>query len=266
MSKETKEAGKKPIKQQIIEHRWSIAALVAASVITAIYTALGYLKESSDFQAQAWFFGGWGITMLLVGANIGYIHADRRMLWAISDLVWISLTVFALGSALTPLESYFARQRLEIAIDNVHYAADDVVMFTYDAEREACRDLNEKLACKDWKGVADALRERPVLSTRLDVRMNTALAKVASQAPASVDLKKRLIALRNKVSNALETESRARKEATAINLWTPYLKILLLVCALGFRAGRTGAEIARNKFDAKRAAEKKLSQLAWSDV
>lgn len=252
-------------KRSFLAGAWSLRpTLIILSVVAALALigyATGYFEDALNFSKQAWTFGVAMVTFLIFGLNLGYLNSYKRNVWTFTDLLWISMTLFALSRMLAPVESFIFNGRIRNAaiISATHY--EGIVQKTKVSWTVACKNVNQTKLCSQWKSFQQTVLATGVAPDNITNRVDVALQKVPLH-PDTDRIRGEIEWSRDQLKKSRAEEADAKKVAMDINILWPYINLFLLIAALGLRAGKTGAEFARNRMD----REKDLVTKATKDA
>ncbi|RNF31113.1 hypothetical protein NM04_09000 [Massilia aurea] len=236
-------------KPRLRDYGISLLALLILLISAGVGVSVGHFEDVLDFSKQTWSFVILTVGIIAIGFNLGQVNYRKKKIWAASDLLWISFAVLGLSGMLAPIENYVTANEItgSAAIADVHY--NGLVRKTGIAKDRACA-ATDTAACNGWTRFASVVLSPGVTLNNIVERVDEALPQVPKQA-ATEKIRAEIQWSRNALRNAIANGNAARSVASAVNIGWSYFTLGLFIAALGFRAGRTGAEFAKLKNEDK---------------
>lgn len=233
-------------KPKLRDYWISLITLLVLVVGAVIGISIGHFKDVLDFSKQTWSFSIMTLGVIAIGFNLGHIHHKYKKLWAASDLLWISFAVLGLSGMLAPIETYVTANKIEssAALANVHY--DGLVAKTGTAKRLACGAAADSASCAGWTKFESIVLSPGVMPNNIVQRVDSALLQAPKQA-ATDKIRTEIEWSRDGLRDAIATGNAARSAASSVSIGWSYITLGLFIAALGFRAGKTGAEFGKLK-------------------
>lgn len=236
--------------QQEESHEWETVRfafwpIVAIGVFFWASIMMAPASDAVDFSQQALFFSCLGLVFFILGTVLGYRNPKPKKLWIAADFIWVMIVVISLQKNLSPVEAYFGSTELAGAARDKDKAHDEVLQETWAITDQFCAPLvaNSKTAPSDICVPLQLFQRQVTLRNYQSMQSQSIaqLEKITVPPQVLAKLKEKLA----QYDKDQQTERALKAKRDKINLWFPYLQILIVTLALGLRAGRTGAEYRR---------------------
>lgn len=232
-----------------LEHEWVYLRIVFWSIsIFLVFFISQFLivksYEGEYFQLQSMFNAGFSLIGAILGAVIGFQNHTKKTLWIAADMVWTLAALFTVWKILAPVEIHF--REAELALMRSDHLRQKVTMLRqiWQLEDRFCAaPAAHSSECAKLKTIAREVG----LSSYVPVQYGIVAGSIEDLVdlqPDSEEIKSLLGFMKN-YSEQYDKDAYKLVDRKETNLWLSYVYLLFLTLALGFRAGRTGAEYKR---------------------
>lgn len=232
-------------RRQLLISLWpTFAAITAAAVwIHQSYVNNKFQSEFPDFQFQAYLFICLGLVGVVVNLNVGWKNQNAKFFWACVDVVWITTALLSLMTMLGPVEQQAMKWRAEEEAAKVVYEQNRILNEVAGGVKIACTQAKSSTHCSQWMRLQSELTGKKSTIEWLE-RARISLPMVQSTASTKNNLDN-IIKARERLIKSQEYESRARAIVDRFDPSLPYVNVVVLTIALGLRAGKSGADLAK---------------------
>lgn len=235
-------------------------------IVAGIWTYLSYSEgkfanDFPDFKFQVYLFICWGFVGVVVGLNVGWKNHNAKLVWACVDIVWISTALLSLVTMLSPVEQQVMKWRADDEANTVVQEQTAIRNEVALGLKFACSQPQLSVNCVQWTDLQRALAAAKTTENWID-HLRIALPKVQATAWTKENLDS-IVEARARLLKARGYESRARSILEKVDLGFPYLNVFVLIVALGLRAGRSGADLAKGWSEWLASFPKKVAWQKW---
>lgn len=220
--------------------------------IGSYVAGLGYIfftggfNDFTNFTLQKYIFSSGALAALIAGLNFGYLNPQEKSFWAVTDMLWISMAVVSLSGLLNPVENTVLKGEVQTS---AYISEGTRVLISNDislAVKSMCASRSTFQECKDWTRFS-----KNVDASHIDPR--TLYGRVAAlelpKLPRSLPSKVYRDAIEKNLGSLKQSLDRgqlAQSRLDDVNIGWTYGRLILLMIALGLRAGKTGADLRNN--------------------